>query len=183
MSSRKEFTMSEEAREMVPAERQELEAERRTLEADVRRMKVRHGMDKESLEILEMVKEGRVTPEQGTQLLEALKSQPGAMALSPGEKPRFVRVRVNVAGGDKEKVAVNVNLPVAMADLALKMLEKAEFTKDGEHIKFGDYMKDLGGMDVATILQMVKEGAEGKLVDIDVQGDDGETVKVEVIVD
>jgi len=175
--------MSGEAREMVRVEREALEAERSALEANVRRMKVRHGMDKESLEILEMVKEGRVTPEQGRQLLEALKSQPGAMALSPGEKPRFVRVRVNVAGGDKEKVAVNVNLPVAMADLALKMLEKAEFTKDGEHIKFGDYMKDLGGMDVATILQMVKEGAEGKLVDVDIEGNDGEHVKVEVIVD
>jgi uncharacterized protein with von Willebrand factor type A (vWA) domain len=169
--------MPEETREMVRAERQ-------ALEADVRRMKVRHGMDKESLEILEMVKEGRVTPEQGTQLLEALKSQPSGVAmLSGGEKPKFVRVRVNVAGGEKEKVAVNVNLPVAMADLALKMLEKAEFTKDGEHIKFGDYMKDLGGMDVATILQMVKEGAEGKLVDVDIEGNDGETVKVEVIVD
>ena len=121
---------------MVRVEREALEAERSALEANVRRMKVRHGMDKESLEILEMVKEGRVTPEQGRQLLEAL-----------------------------------------------KMLEKAEFTKDGEHIKFGDYMKDLGGMDVATILQMVKEGAEGKLVDVDIEGNDGEHVKVEVIVD
>ena len=183
--------MSEDTREMVRAERDALEVDRRALEADrrelgadVRTMKARHGMDKESLEILEMVREGRVTPEQGTQLLEALRSQPsGLAALSGGEKPKFVRVRVNVVDGDKEKVAVNVNLPVAMADLALKMLEKAEFTKDGEHIKFGDYMKDLGGMDVATILQMVKEGAEGKLVDVDVQGDDGETVKVEVIVD
>jgi len=43
--------MSGEAREMVHAERQ-------ALEANVRAMKVRHGMDKESLEILEMVKEG-----------------------------------------------------------------------------------------------------------------------------
>ncbi len=38
-------------------------------------------------------------------------------------------------------------------------------------------------MDVASILQMVKEGAEGKLVDVAVGGDDGESVKVEVIVD
>jgi len=184
VSIRKEFAMSEEAREMMRVEREALEAERSALEANVRQMKVRHGMDKESLEILEMVKEGRVTPEQGTQLLEALRSQPSGMAMpAGGEKPRFVRVRVNVAGGDKEKVAVNVNLPVAMADLALKMLEKAEFTKNGEHIKFGEYMKDLGGMDVATILQMVKEGAEGKLVDVDIEGDNGERVKVEVIVD
>jgi len=147
-------------------------------------MKVRTSMDKESLEILEMVREGRVSPEQGAQLLEALKSQPtGLSALPTGEKPKFVRVKVNVKGDKSEKVAVNVNLPVAMADLALKMLEKAEFTKDGEHIKFGEYLKDLQGLDVSTILQMVKEGAEGKLVDVDIDGEDGEKVKVEVIVD
>ncbi len=183
--------MGEEARELVRAdkrgletERQALEVERQALKADLRAMKVRQGMDKESLEILEMVREGKVTPEQGAQLLEALRSQPsGVAALPAGEKPKFLRARVNVTGGGNEKVSVNVNLPVAMADLALKMLEKAEFTKDGEKIKFGEYVKELGGMDVATILQMVKEGAEGKLVDVDVEGDEGEHVKVEVIVD
>jgi len=140
-------------------------------------------MDKEALEILQMVREGRVSAEQGAQLLDALKSQPTAMAPAEGGKPKFVRVRVNVAGPDNEKVAVSLNLPIAMADLALKMLEKAEFTRDGEHIKFGDFMKGLGGLDIATVMQMVKQGAEGKLVDVDVSGEDGEKVKVEVIVD
>ena len=140
-------------------------------------------MDKEALEILEMVRDGRVTPEQGAQLLEALRSQPTGVAASERGKPRFLRVRVDVAGDGDKKVAINLNLPIAMADLALKMLEKAEFTKDGEHIKFGDFLKDLGGLDIATIMQMVKEGAEGKLVDIAVAGEDGEMVKVEVIVD
>jgi hypothetical protein len=140
-------------------------------------------MDKEALEILQMVREGRVSPEQGAQLLDAMKTQaPGA---APGErgKPKFVRVRVNVAGEDDKKVAVNLNLPIAMADLALKMLEKAEFTKNGEHVKFGDFIKGLGGLDIATIMQMVKEGAEGKLVDVEVSGEDDEKVKVEVTVD
>jgi hypothetical protein len=140
-------------------------------------------MDKDALEILQMVREGRVTAEQGAQLLDALKTQPAIAA--PGERgrPRFVRVRVDVAGEDGQKVAVNLNLPIAMADLALKMLEKAEFTKDGEHIKFGEFLKGLGGLDIATILQMVKEGAEGKLADVDIAGEDGEKVKVEVIVE
>ena len=78
---------------------------------------------------------------------------------------------------------MNCNLPIAMADLALKVLETAKITQEGHTIEFGQYMKDLGGMDVATILQMVKEGAEGKLVDVHVDGDDGEKVSVEVIVD
>lgn len=182
--------MVEETREIVPAERdapdaerQTLEADRRALEADVRAMKVRPSMDKESLEILEMVREGRVSPEQGAELLAALKSRP--VTTAGGERPRFVRVRVNVSEkeGEGDKVAVNVNLPIAMADLALKVLETAKITQGGQTIEFGQYMKDLGGMDIATILQMVKEGAEGKLVDVDVEEEGGDKVKVEVIVD
>ncbi len=137
----------------------------------------------EAREVLEMVKDGRVTPEQGAELLAALKSRPSAIAAAGGDRPRFVRVRVNVQGDKEEKVAVNCNLPIAMADLALKMMETAKITKDGETIEFGHYLKDLGGMDIATILQMVKEGAEGKLVDVHIEGDKGEKVNVEVIVD
>ena len=139
----------------------------------------------EALEVLEMVREGRVTPEQGAELLAALKSRPSIMAASGGEKPRFVRVRVNVQEkeGEGDKVAVNLNLPIAMADLALKLLEQAKITKGGETIEFGHYLKDLGGMDIASILQMVKVGAEGKLVDVDVDEPGGDKVKVEVIVD
>jgi len=140
-------------------------------------------MDSEALEVLEMVKEGRVTPEQGVELLAALKSRPSIAGAAVGERPRFIRVRVHVQGDEKEKVAVNCNLPVAMADLALKMLEQAKITKDGETIQFGDYLKDLQGMDISAILQMVKEGAEGKLVDVDIEGGKGEKVKVEVVVD
>jgi hypothetical protein len=139
--------------------------------------------DHEALEILKMVRESRVTPEQGQELLAALKSQSSTAIEAVEGKPRFVRVRVNVRGDGSQKVAVNANLPIAMADLALKVLEGAEFTKDGEKVRFGDYLKQLGGMDVASILQMVKDGAEGKLVDVEVNGDDDEQVKVEVIVD
>ena len=84
----------------------------------------------EALEVLEMVREGRVTPEQGAELLAALKSRPSLMAAAGGEKPRFLRVRGNVQEdeGAGDKVAVNLNLPIAMADLALKLVEQA---KDG----------------------------------------------------
>lgn len=168
---------------MVEEPREIVRAEANALEAHARAMKGRSSMDKESLEILEMVREGRVTPEQGAELLGALKARP--MAAGGGERPRFVRVRVNVQEkeGEGDKVAVNLNLPVAMADLALKMMEKAKITKQGETIEFGEYLKELQGLDVSAILQMVKEGAEGKLVDVDVQEPGGDTVKVEVIVD
>jgi hypothetical protein len=142
-------------------------------------------MEQEALEILSMVKEGKITPEQGAELLEALKTA-GPAAPRPGGKPRFVRVKVNVDPGaessKKETVAVNLNLPIALADLALKLAEGAKFQQGDQTIVLGEYVKKLSGLDLGTVLQMVKEGAEGKLVDIDVGGGK-EHVKVEVIVD
>jgi hypothetical protein len=140
-------------------------------------------MDQEALEILKMVSEGRITAEQGAQLLEALKA--GAVStLDPaGRKPRFVRVKVNVNGEDGERVAVNLNVPIALADVVLKLAEGAKIQQGDQTIVLGDYVKKLSGMDFASLLQMVKEGAEGKLVDVDVKGENGEQVKVEVTVD
>jgi len=141
-------------------------------------------MDQEALEILEMVKAEKVTPEQGAALLEALKSPAtAAPVLASGGRPQFIRVRVNVNEDGGDKVAVNANLPIAMADLGLKLLQDAKFTKNGETVEFGQYLKNLGGMDVSTILQLVKEGAAGKLVDVDVSENDGTKIKVEVVVD
>ena len=141
-------------------------------------------MDQEALEILEMVKAEKITAEQGAALLEALKSPTtAAPVLAGGGKPKFIRVRVNVNEDGGDNVAVNANLPIAMADLGLKLLQDAKFTKDGETVEFGQYLKNLGGMDVSTILQLVKEGAAGKLVDVDVTEHGGKKVKVEVVVD
>ena len=141
-------------------------------------------MDQEALEVLRMVKDGTLTPEQGSQMLEALKNPATAVATVPGQKPKFVRVNIDVHEQEGDAVKVNCNLPIALADLALKMGQFAKITRNGETIELGDYLKQLGGVDIAAVLQMVKDGAEGKLVDIQVnEAGDGDKVKVEVIVD
>ena len=140
-------------------------------------------MDNESLEILQMVREKRVTPEQGAELLAALKSPGAGGQVAGGEKPSFIRVKVDITGEDAEKVAVNLNLPLALADLSLKLAEGAKIQRGDETIVLGDYVKQLSGVDLASIMQLVKEGAEGRLVDVNIDGEDGEKVQVEVIVD
>ncbi len=140
-------------------------------------------MENEALEILNMVREGKVSAEQGAELLEAMRGPSSPVLAAPGRRPQFVRVKVDIKGGDKETVAVNVNLPIALADLALKLAEGAKFQHGDHTIVLGDYVKQFSGMDMATILQLVKEGAQGKLVDVNIGGNDGETVKVEVVVD
>jgi hypothetical protein len=136
-------------------------------------------MDQEALEILGMVKEGKITPEQGAELLEAMK-RPAAVS---GGKPRFVRIKVDVQEPEADTVAVNLNVPIALADLALKLAEGAKFQRGDQTIMVGEYLKSLSGMDLASILQLVKEGAQGKLVDVDVAEKDGKKVKVEIVVD
>jgi len=142
-------------------------------------------MDQEALEILGMVKEGKITPEQGAELLEAMKrpSTGGAIAMASGGKPSFLRVKVDIQGGKNENVGVNLNLPIALADMVLKLAEGAVFKRGDQKIVLGDYIKRLSGMDMASVLQLVKEGAAGKLVDVNVSGEEGEKVKVEIIVD
>jgi hypothetical protein len=140
-------------------------------------------VEHEALEILNMVREGKVTAEQGAELLEALRTPSSPTVAAAGGKPKFVRVKVDIKGGGKETVAVNVNLPVALADLALKLAEGAKFQHGDRTIVLGDYVKQFSGMDMGTILQLVKEGAQGKLVDVNIGGNEGETVKVEVVVD
>ena len=140
-------------------------------------------MDQEGLEILRMIAEKKVSAEQGAQLLEALKHQPAVIPTAGGQKPRFVRVKVDIHGEDGKVVAVNLNLPVALADVALKLAEGAKFVRGDQVIVLGDYLKQLGGVDIASLLALVKEGVEGKLVDVNVHGEDGEQVKVEVTVD
>jgi hypothetical protein len=142
-------------------------------------------MDHEALEILGMVKEGKVTPEQGAELLEAMKhpSAGTATAVMTGGKAKFLRVKVDIQGEKEETVAVNLNVPLALADIVLKLAENAKFQRGDETIIVGDYLKNLSGLEMASVLQLVKEGAAGKLVDVNIRGDQGEQVKVEVIVD
>lgn len=140
-------------------------------------------MDQEALDILAMVQAGKVSPEEGAQLLEALKSPAAVVPAVGGQKAKFVRVRVDIQGEGKQQVAVNLNLPVALADMALKLAEGAKIQQDGQTIELGEYVKKLAGLDMGTILQLVKDGAAGKLVDVNVVGDNQEQVKVEVTVD
>lgn len=139
-------------------------------------------MDEEAMEILHMVEQGRVSAEQGSKLLEALRTPALARPDAAGPRARFVRVAVHIAEQGGEKVAVNVNLPVALADMVLKLAQGTKIQSGEQTIMLGDYLSKMSGVDLATILHMVKEGAQGKLVDVNVQ--DGEDqVKVEVTVD
>jgi len=122
-------------------------------------------LSEERMRILNMVKEGQVTAEEAARLLEALKTSSAAES-APGAaaKPRWLRVRVTDRATGKTKV--NVNVPVSLLDVGLKM---------GAH-----FAPDMGGMDWQAIQHAVKEGAHGRILEVENEDDDE---RVEIFVE
>jgi DUF4097 and DUF4098 domain-containing protein YvlB len=136
-------------------------------------------MNEEVLRILEMVKSGRITPEEGEKLLSAI-GQGSEEGKTPAGKRTMLRVRVDVKDPEKsEQAKVNVNVPLAIAKKAMGLLSlipkeaKAELEQSGI---------DLSQIDLKGLIEMFEDGEINEdLVDI-VTGDErkGATVKVYV---
>jgi len=114
-------------------------------------------LTEERMRILNMVKEGQITAEEAARLLEALKASGGAEPPDAGmSKPRWLRVRVTDRASGKAKV--NINVPVSLLDVGLKM---------GAH-----FAPDVGGMDWQTIQAAVKDGVHGRILEVEDESDD-----------
>ncbi|HSR29535.1 MAG TPA: hypothetical protein VLY63_03150 [Anaerolineae bacterium] len=120
----------------------------------------------ERMQILSMVAEGKITAEEGAKLLGALeperKKEVRGVAESPSA-PRWFRVRVTDLESGKSKV--NVNLPMSLVEVGTRM--GARFAPELEDMDFHD------------IIEQVKSGAQGKIVEVeDLEG--GERVEIYV---
>ncbi len=134
----------------------------------------------ERMKILQMVQEGKITPEDAAQLLEAINAgsaqavqQPPRRPYMPsgplgsesptglGRKPRFLRVRVTDT--DTGRPRVNVRLPIGMVSVGLKMGSK--------------FAPQIEGLDADSLMQMIESGDLGQIVDV-VDDEDGEHVEV-----
>lgn len=130
----------------------------------------------ERLKILQMVQEGKITPEDAAQLLEAINAgsaaaapprrtgAPGDLsdsAMGLGRKPRFLRVRVTDT--DSGRPRVNVRLPISMVSVGLKMGSK--------------FAPQVEGLDAEQLMQIIESGELGQIVDV-VDDEDGEHVEV-----
>jgi len=118
----------------------------------------------ERMRILTMIQDGQVSAEEGARLLEALQagSQDGARA--DGAQARWFRVRVTDLKTGKNKV--NVNIPVALVNVGVKM--GARFVPEGKTV------------DLAKLTEAIQNGAQGKLLDVE---DEESAERVEVFVE
>ncbi len=130
----------------------------------------------ERMKILQMLQDGKISPDAAAQLLETLdqdppsavstpapakETQPVQMPLEPGAKARFLRVRVTDT--DTGKPRVNVRLPVSLINLGVKIGSR--------------YSPEIEGIDMASLLQAIQLGEPGPFVDV-FDDEDGEHVEV-----
>ncbi len=119
----------------------------------------------ERLKILNLVQQGKISPQEGIRLLEALdKSQPSQPSFSrpfSAGGPRWLRVRITDTSTGKTRV--NVRLPVTVLNAGVKM--GARFSPELDREQMSD------------ILKAVRAGEIGQVLDV-YNDKDGEHVEV-----
>jgi len=126
----------------------------------------------ERLKILNLVQQGKITPQEGIRLLEALDKsrppQPNFPTLQPPPPPTFEPggprwLRVRVTDTVSGKTRVNVRLPVGVLNAGVKM--GARFSPEIKQEQMGE------------ILDAIRAGEVGQVVDV-YNDEDGEHVEV-----
>jgi len=105
----------------------------------------------ERIQILKMLEEGKITAEEAVKLLESIEG--GGPAPASTKPRRMLRIQASEAG----EMKVNVNLPVSLAKVALKIAASVD--------------KRLGDIDVDAVIDEIRSGVEGPLVELDDGGD------------
>jgi len=131
----------------------------------------------ERVKILQMLQEGKLSPEESAQLLqvvddESVRSDPTSISprLAPNSPdseglvnshPRWLRVRVTDA--DTGRPRVNVRLPLSLVKMGLKLGSR--------------YSPEIEGLDLDELLKAVEMGDSTLFVDV-LDEEDGERVEV-----
>lgn len=122
-------------------------------------------MSQEKLQILNMVKEGKISPEEAVELLNALGEDTQEIKFAQVDR-KCLRIRVFDPEDDTK---VNVTIPASLLRIGVKFASKfsPEFKEAG-----------LSQGDVDEILQAVDSGEIGKIIEVD--SDDGTKVEISI---
>jgi hypothetical protein len=113
----------------------------------------------ERLRILRMIEEGKISAEEGAKLIAALaasrrraqdeRKSATASSKAGSQRPRLLRLRVTNAKTAKQHV--NINLPIGLVDIALKI-----------GARFSPELNDIDG----EVQRAIQEGTLGKILDV-----------------
>jgi len=136
-------------------------------------------MSEETMRVLQMVKDGKITPEEGEKLISAM----GESDIPRQKKTKYtmLRVRVDVADPKKsEQAKVTINVPLTLAKKAAGLLSLVP--KDTKE-ELNEKGIDLDGIDLKELIEMFEDGElTEELVTVDA-GDDEKGAKVRIYVD
>lgn len=118
----------------------------------------------ERMQILKMIEEGKISASEGAELLRALDQDNSAKENEPlkgASTPKWFRVRITDTTTGKNKV--NVNIPMSLVNVGMKMGAR--------------FAPEIEGMDFNEITDLIRSGAQGKVMDV-VDGEEGERVEI-----
>lgn len=116
----------------------------------------------ERMQILKMIEEGKISPEEGAKLLSALGKKQASAPAPPGmPEARWFRVRVSDPETGRSKV--NVNIPIGLVNVGVKM--GARFIPEDADI------------DIEELFEQIRSGAHGKIMEV-IDEDSGEHVEI-----
>ncbi len=120
----------------------------------------------ERMQILKMIEEGKISATEGAKLLAAMETahrkERHHVIGAPG-KSRWFRVRVTDLSTGRAKV--NVNIPMSLVNVGIKM--GARFAPEVE------------GVELDELMEAIRSGAQGKIIDVE-NAEDGERVEIYV---
>jgi hypothetical protein len=118
----------------------------------------------ERMKILKMLEEDKLSAEEASRLLKALSRGSSETRPTPQEgDSKWMRIRVTDLDGDR--AAVNVNLPMRLVNVALRL--GAQFIPEEEDI------------DLEELAEALKAGLTGKIVDV-IDEEEGRQVEIYV---
>lgn len=111
-----------------------------------------NNVSEERLQILEMVEDGKINASEAMELLAALERN--RQEIIPKKDVKWLKVRVKTM---EDQPKVTVNIPISLVNVGLKLAK----TYDPKLKESG-----LEKINIDEILEAVKNGAEGKIVDV-----------------
>ncbi|NLG88123.1 MAG: hypothetical protein GX494_02710 [Clostridiaceae bacterium] len=125
-------------------------------------------ISEERMQILKMIEEGKLSAAEAMDLMNALEKDAADEELAPKKPAKWLKIRVKTM---EDKTKVKLNIPISPVDVGLRL--RAAYVTE---------LKEAGldQIDMKEVIEAVKNGAEGKIVDIE---DEESQTKIEVYVE
>ena len=106
----------------------------------------------ERTKILNMIAEGKITAQEGAQLLEALNARDNRARANTATGDSANTLRVRVSDVTTGKTRVNINIPLSLIDVAMRVGTR--------------FAPDLEGIELEEVMNAINSGMRGKIMDV-----------------